>query len=74
MILLSLEGGGCVTENLDDPSKVDYFEGQEARFDSADVGLADCAGAALEGGPIGGDVMWTGQVILASHWSILSSH
>ena len=76
--LLSLEGSGCVTESLDDPAKVDYFQGQEARFASQEVGLAGCAGAKLEGGPIGGSVMWTGKVsTLASHWSILltlSSH
>ena len=70
--LLSLEGSGCVTESLDDPSKVDYFQGQEARFSSQEVGLAGCSGATLEGGPIGGSVMWTGTVLtLASHWSIL---
>ena len=62
--LLSLEGSGCVTESLDDPAKVDYFQGQEARFASQEVGLAGCAGAKLEGGPIGGSVMWTGKVIL----------
>ena len=87
--LLSLEGSGCVSDPLDDPTKVDYFQvhysllirqysqywvligqyfqGQEARFDSVEVGLAGCAGATLEGGPIGGSVMWTGQVIQASH-------
>jgi len=66
--LLSLEGSGCVTESLDDPTKVDYFQGQEARFASQEVGLAGCAGAKLEGGPIGGSVMWTGKGMFAARF------
>merc|ERR1712110_194523 len=34
--LLSLEGSGCVSDALDDPTKVDYFQGQEARFDNVE--------------------------------------
>merc|ERR1712110_193917 len=66
--LLSLEGSGCVSDPLDDPTKVDYFQGQEARFDNVEVGLAGCAGATLEGGPIGGSVMWTGQGMFAARF------
>ena len=69
--LLSQEGSGCVTEGLDNPHMRDYFPGNLAIFDSVEAGLADCAGAVLEGGPLGGSVMWTGQVILVCHWSTL---
>ena len=69
--LLSQDGSGCVTEGLDNPHMRDYFPGNLAIFDSVEDGLADCAGAVLEGGPLGGSVMWTGQVILACHSSKL---
>ena len=62
--LLSRDGSGCVTEGLDNPYFRDYRPSNLAIFDSVEDGLADCAGAVLEGGPLGGSVMWTGQVIL----------
>ena len=64
--LLSGQGGECATDNLDDPAKLDYVQGQEARFASVEVGLGSCAGAVLEGGSMSGTVMWTGQGMFAA--------
>ena len=48
--LLSQDGTGCVTKGLDNPHMRDYFPGNLAIFESVEDGLADCAGAVLEGG------------------------
>ena len=62
----ALGHGGCQTLGLDDPDTFDYSPGLEAAFSSLAEGMAGCFEAALPGGPVAGNVTWTGSGVWAA--------
>ena len=58
-------GQSCETAGLDNTEKRDYMQGEEARFSTAEEGMAECE-TFSGGAPTGGSVTWTGVGLFAA--------
>ena len=63
--LESSSAGSCVTSGLDNTEKRDYQQGLEARFTTAEEGMAECENFP-SGPPTSGSVTWTGSGVFAA--------